>query len=253
VGPAVDQLLAQENVGSTTNETLWALTDNLNTVRDLATYDGSTHIADHRVYDAFGNRTYPTLSAVDCVFGYTGKLLDADTNLQNNLNRWYEAATGKWLSEDPIAADNNLYRYCGNGPTNKTDSEGLDPACCPIIGGGSSHYERDPKFPIDDPSQAPVVLGTCCVVFGGITVGVFACGTLLGGACAGTACAAEQAATEIAKRLILRRAVLQSQEARLAAANAAGRFKEAKFLEGLIADTLEEIQVLEESLWMCGW
>jgi RHS repeat-associated protein len=103
------------------------LIDNLNAVRDLATYDGSPHLADHRVYDAFGNRTSETV-AKDCVFGYTGKLLDADTNLQNNLNRWYEAATGKRLKKDSIvfdAGDMNLYRYWEKKRLNKSS----DPFC----------------------------------------------------------------------------------------------------------------------------
>jgi hypothetical protein len=40
----------------------------------------------------------------------------------------YDAKTGRWLSEDPIAfsaGDANLYRYVGNNPTNKTDATGL--------------------------------------------------------------------------------------------------------------------------------
>ena len=67
-------------------------------------------------------------AAVDCIFGYTGRPSDdLGTGDQNNLNRWYEAITGKWLSEDPIPADSNLYRYCGNRPTNATDPYGLSP------------------------------------------------------------------------------------------------------------------------------
>jgi hypothetical protein len=48
--------------------------------------------------------------------------------LQNNLNRWYDSSTGRWISQNPIgfaAGDANLYRYVGNGPTNATDPSGL--------------------------------------------------------------------------------------------------------------------------------
>jgi RHS repeat-associated protein len=65
---------------------------------------------------------------VDHLFGYTGRAYDEETGLQNNLNRWYDAASGKWLSEDPIgfaAGDANLYRYVGNSPTLATDPNGL--------------------------------------------------------------------------------------------------------------------------------
>jgi RHS repeat-associated protein len=50
------------------------------------------------------------------------------TGLQNNGERWYDAGTGGWLSQDPSGfggGDANLYRYCGNGPTNAEDPSGL--------------------------------------------------------------------------------------------------------------------------------
>src|SRR5208337_3496392 len=53
-GPAVDQLLADEQV---TNGDLlvWALGDNENTVRDLATYtSGVTTVVNHRVFSSYG-------------------------------------------------------------------------------------------------------------------------------------------------------------------------------------------------------
>jgi hypothetical protein len=40
----------------------------------------------------------------------------------------YDPRVGRWLNEDPIefaGGDTNLYRYCGNGPTNATDPSGL--------------------------------------------------------------------------------------------------------------------------------
>ena len=70
-----------------------------------------------------------TNSAVDCLFGYTGRLHDEASGLQNNLNRWYDAGTGRWMSQDPIgfaAGDANVYRYCGNEPIDSTDPQGLE-------------------------------------------------------------------------------------------------------------------------------
>ena len=66
---------------------------------------------------------------MDCIFGYTGRPTSKATGLQNNLNRWYEAITHKWLSEDPSGfggGDANLYRYCRNGATNGVDPRGLE-------------------------------------------------------------------------------------------------------------------------------
>ena len=100
--------------------------------RNKRVRNGATSIAMHLVYDSFGklvSQTDPSASlgvaAVDCLFGYTGKAFDRATGLQNNLNRWYDPSVGTWLSEDPAAADENLYRYAGNGPTDGTDPSGL--------------------------------------------------------------------------------------------------------------------------------
>jgi RHS repeat-associated protein len=118
-GASVDQLLADEQitqVGST-GQMVWALTDHQGTVRDLV--DGTGMLQNHKTYDSYGNVTSEWVGALDTVFRYTGKLWDPGTGLQNNLHRWYDAAVGRWLSEDPIgfnAGDANLYRNVGNGP-----------------------------------------------------------------------------------------------------------------------------------------
>jgi len=142
-GPAVDQLLAEEHVEDlfslVDNETLWALTDRLGSVRDMVDSNGTLRL--HRSFDAFGQITdemYYDASGqelspgwfgyVTLAFAYTGRPLDEATGLQNNLNRWYDARVGRWLSEDPLgfaAGDANLYRYVGNEPTTLTDPTGL--------------------------------------------------------------------------------------------------------------------------------
>jgi hypothetical protein len=48
--------------------------------------------------------------------------------LQYNRARWYDPATQRWTSRDPIefaAGDGNLYRYVGNDPADRTDPTGL--------------------------------------------------------------------------------------------------------------------------------
>ena len=119
---AVDQLLADEPVTSVSapGDTLWALTDHLGTVRDLA--DDSGTLRKHIYYgDTFGTIAgadyfdesgeliegmepwaHPDAVGVDQRFYFTGRMLDTETGLQNNLHRWYDATVGRWLSEDPI-------------------------------------------------------------------------------------------------------------------------------------------------------
>jgi len=129
----VDQILAEENVDNGADETVqWTLTDHLNTVRDIAKYNSGsdmTTVVNHLIYDAFGKVTSESNPAVDSLFLFTARPFDADTELQNNLNRWYDARVGRWLSEDPIGfagGDGNLYRYVGNGVLSGVDSNGLE-------------------------------------------------------------------------------------------------------------------------------
>lgn len=118
-----DKLLAD----TSSSETLWTLTDHLGSVRDVLqlTPIGIANIS-HIVYDSYGNITSGTNPIL---FGYTGKLFDTSTNLQNNINRWYDPTIGRWLTVDPIsfaAGDTNLYRYVGNRTTLFTDPSGLN-------------------------------------------------------------------------------------------------------------------------------
>jgi len=82
-------------------------------------------------YDAFGTPKFdpdhdPSLANRLQIL-HAGRRYDTDTQLYNNRARWYDAGAGRFLSEDPIgfaAGDANLYRYCGNSPTNLTDPSG---------------------------------------------------------------------------------------------------------------------------------
>ena len=128
----MDQILAEEAVDNGADETVqWTLTHHLHTVPDIAKYDPGedmTTVVNHLIYDAFSGVTDETNPAVDRLFLFTARLFDSDSQLQNNLNRWYAPAIGRWLSEDPIGfggGDGNLYRYVGNAVCRETDSDGL--------------------------------------------------------------------------------------------------------------------------------
>jgi RHS repeat-associated protein len=130
-GPQVDQLIVDETVASdgSTDTVNWALTDHLGSVRDLVQYDATldaTSVVGHYVYDAFGQVNSHT-GAATSIFLFTGRYREDATDLQWNLNRWYDPATGKWISEDPIgfsAGDANLCRYVENTPISHTDPTG---------------------------------------------------------------------------------------------------------------------------------
>ncbi len=130
----VDELLADEQVTSlsTGGNTLWGLADHLGTLRDIADFNEGTSVTsvtNHRSYNAFGKLISETNTAVDLIYGFTGKQLDEATELQHNLNRWYDATLGQWLSEDPMsfaAGDENVRRYVRNRVSESTDSTGLE-------------------------------------------------------------------------------------------------------------------------------
>jgi hypothetical protein len=78
--------------------------------------------------------------------------------------RWYDSTVGRWLSEDPAAADANLYRYCGNAPTGGIDPSGMadetDPSCvCPgpryVYSNGSFWSYADEPNPAVCSGQPP--------------------------------------------------------------------------------------------------
>jgi RHS repeat-associated protein len=127
-GESVDQILAIEDASGNVT---WPLTDHLNTVRDIVSYDSGTDtttLENHIVYDSFGNVVSEANPSVASDLKFTARYTDAATGLQWNLNRWYSPSIGRWMSEDPIgfaAGDPNLMRYVANEPTEFVDPDGL--------------------------------------------------------------------------------------------------------------------------------
>ncbi|MDR2440940.1 MAG: RHS repeat-associated core domain-containing protein, partial [Planctomycetaceae bacterium] len=136
-------VLTLDKNGSVTNKFLWGakqdeliaqnsaytLCDHLGTVRDLI----GNGVAAHFEYNAFGQLLSKT-GNTDCVFKYTGKMTDDITDLQWNINRWYDAKVGRWISIDPIgfkSRDVSLYRYVLNSPLLFFDKNGLLVTCTP--------------------------------------------------------------------------------------------------------------------------
>ena len=107
----------------------WYLTDHLGSTRSVI--DNSATVQDALVYDAYGNITSQTASpATVPLYTYTGRELHVETGLQYNRARWYDAATGRWMTQDPMgfaAGDWNLYRYVNNHPVAALDPSGNQP------------------------------------------------------------------------------------------------------------------------------
>jgi RHS repeat-associated protein len=135
-----DHLLSDEQATSfsSAGTVYFVMADNLNTVRDAATYNSGTDtttIAKHIVPDSFGNITTDTATGVVIVFGYAGRFTDSATGDTNNTNRWYATSLGRFRSEDPIKDGLNWQIYVGNHATYATDPSGLaDPGVTWIKG-----------------------------------------------------------------------------------------------------------------------
>ncbi len=99
--------------------------DNQGSVR-LAVNADTGAVAQRLDYDSFG-RVHADTAPGFQPFGFQSGLYDSDTGLVQFGARWYDPATGRWLSKDPILLEGgfNLYVFCGNDPVNYVDPWGL--------------------------------------------------------------------------------------------------------------------------------
>lgn len=82
---------------------------------------------DSRRYDAFGlpiSITNPTNSqqGFASAFGYQE---DAESGLELLGHRYYDSATGRFITRDPIGTGTNWYKYADNNPLKHVDPTGL--------------------------------------------------------------------------------------------------------------------------------
>ncbi len=122
-GVGFDENVARQTAGGTVN---WYLNDHQRSVR--AVIDNSGSIVNMTTFSSTGVIVAGTLFDR---MGYTGQSHDSITGFvsMGEGTREYDAATSRFLSEDPkgfAAGDANLYRYVGNSPTNATDPSGRE-------------------------------------------------------------------------------------------------------------------------------
>jgi len=85
-------------------------------------------IAAHYEYDPYGNSILATGSqAAGNPYRFSTKYLDSEYNLYYYGYRYYDPATGRWLSRDPIGEQGglNVYGFVNNNPTLYVDALGL--------------------------------------------------------------------------------------------------------------------------------
>ena len=126
-GPGSDQPLAQVTGGAMT----YFHSDALGTVQKQTSVAGLVESTTD--YDAWGN----PLSGSQGPYGFTGREPDSETSLTYYRARYYEASTGRFISEDPLGfrAGVNFWSYVHNRPTVAVDPTGLCTNCDPCPSG----------------------------------------------------------------------------------------------------------------------
>jgi RHS repeat-associated protein len=78
-------------------------------------------------YKPFGEAGVNGKSTVVNNFRFSGQYFDQETGLHYNWHRYYNPATGRYLTPDPIGLEGkiNVYAYAGNNPINWIDPLGL--------------------------------------------------------------------------------------------------------------------------------
>lgn len=99
--------------------------DHLGSVTELT--DSTGAVRAEYYYDWWGNRIKRS-GDLEASFGFTGHYYHGNSGLSLALFRAYNAATGRWISRDPIgeAGGLNLYTYVLNRPLIAYDPLGLD-------------------------------------------------------------------------------------------------------------------------------
>ncbi len=120
-------LLAITEIDGTTTNVYYPVADHIGTIRQLVSAQTGAIVAEYE-YDPFGVLLMKTgaKSAV-CPFRFTSKYYDSEIGLYYFGYRYYDPATSKWLTLDPLGEEGgiNLTEYCSGNPVNKTDGLGL--------------------------------------------------------------------------------------------------------------------------------
>ncbi len=120
-GTTIDQPLAMLRSGATS----FYNADGLGSITSLANSSGI--LTQTYTFDSFGKPTAASGSLTN-PFQYTSREIDIETGMYYYRARYYDLATGRFLSEDPIGftAGDNFYQYVFNSPSNYIDPRGLD-------------------------------------------------------------------------------------------------------------------------------
>lgn len=98
--------------------------DHLGTPHTLT--DNDQEVVWNASHDPFGQANIQT-EQITFNLRFPGQYYDAETDLHYNWHRYYDPATGRYITSDPIGLDGglNTYVYTENNPINRIDPNGL--------------------------------------------------------------------------------------------------------------------------------
>ena len=112
----------------------WYLYDGLGS--SLGEVDPSGNVTSSRKFDVYGavrGGSNPGGTSKQKFVGALGHTSEDETGLIYMRARYYDPATGRFVSEDPIGHGLNWFVYCSNNPINRVDKDGeVDGACVSI-------------------------------------------------------------------------------------------------------------------------
>ena len=125
-------------MGSQTQSYYYYQNDHLGTPMKLLNQSGV--VVWSATYDAFGRATINPASTVSNNLRFPGQYHDAETGLHYNWNRYYDSATGRYVTSDPIGLRGgiNEYTYVEGNPLSFSDPTGELPSAVvgALIGAG---------------------------------------------------------------------------------------------------------------------
>jgi RHS repeat-associated protein len=135
-GPGIDRPVASVDGAGTVS---YYLADHLGNVVQMTNAAAQVTVA--RQYDPYGN---PLSGSAASGYAFTGREWDAETSLYYYRSRYYEAGTGRFLSQDPIAFKGgvNFYAYVLGNPVGNRDPLGLQALPVQLCPEGSPSKNR---------------------------------------------------------------------------------------------------------------
>ena len=122
-----DTATETDGQGNTVNKVRWYVYDGLGSV--VGEVDPLGNLTSSPKYDVYGavRSNSGTASSKQGFVGSLGHLSEPETGLIYMRARYYDPATGRFVSEDSARSGRNWFVYCSDNPVNEVDASGRDP------------------------------------------------------------------------------------------------------------------------------